>query len=376
MSEIDAVLASPRGRRACVEVAAVLDEDVRGALMTASSRPDDGDARSALTTALGAIDAASVGALSEQVVTECLSDAVSEARYWQEPDPEDVVLAHRDVTDALTPIAASLLTSDATSWWRSPVDLGGQRYVQWLDEYPTVPPQLVGSADRLARWRGETVKEEREAARERPTDPRLNISGTWWSTPPTDGLAHTSRARPWLGAMQLLLTEDAAGWGHARVWPLRPTGDVRVFEISGPEAWAALVEAYPLRLTASRRHDWWRTIGVDTEWLIPDWAAVANDYDAVHLTVVGYLTTPGTAIPVRGGASVLAGWNPDETYWLADVLEPAAEPVEWERRDTGRPHDEWMPVRPGFPRPSRPRAEHSVPLRGHWMPVRYRDSEP
>src|SRR5690606_6739018 len=99
------VLANPRGRRFCFEVAAVLDEDVRAALWTASSGPDDEDALASLTAALRASDAASVGALSEQVVTECLADAVCEARYWQEPDPEDVVLARQDVASALAPLA-------------------------------------------------------------------------------------------------------------------------------------------------------------------------------------------------------------------------------------------------------------------------------
>ena len=37
------------------------------------------------------------------------------------------------------------------------------------------------------------------------------------------------------------------------------------------------------------------------------------------------------ALDVEGGATVLAGWDPDATFWLADVLEPAGEPVAWER---------------------------------------------
>jgi len=41
----------------------------------------------------------------------------------------------------------------------------------------------------------------------------------------------------------------------------------------------------------SRRHDWWRVTGSAGAWMIPDWVAVAADYDAVHLTVGGYLTT-------------------------------------------------------------------------------------
>ncbi|HEY8454914.1 MAG TPA: hypothetical protein VIL34_04930 [Actinopolymorphaceae bacterium] len=374
MRDVNAVLAAPRGRRFCWEVASVSDEDITSVMFDASAQPDDERAISSLAAALRRVDPQSTGALPEQTVTECLADAVALAWYWREPHPEDVLLAHPEVVAALAPLAESLLASDATRWWDEPVDLADQRFVQWLGEYATSPPELSGSRARLERSRTEAVAAEQEASRKLPTDPRANISGVWWSTPPSDGLAHTSRARPWLGAMQLLLTEDDAGWEHARVWPLRPTRDVRVFEITGPDSWAALVEAYPLRLTASRRHDWWRTTSADTEWFIPDWAAVANDYDAVHLTMVGYLTTPGTAVPVNGGATVLAGWNPDETYWLSDVLEPAGEPVEWERRDTGRSHDEWRPVPPGSQRPTRSSTARA-PEDGR-MPSTYRDPQP
>ncbi|MEO7124431.1 MAG: hypothetical protein ABI400_15220 [Lacisediminihabitans sp.] len=58
---------------------------------------------------------------------------------------------------------------------------------------------------------------------------------------------------------------------------------------------------------------------------------MASDYDAVHLTVLGYLTTAGRALPVRDSHTVLAGWNPDETYWLTDVLAESGAPSEWRR---------------------------------------------
>jgi hypothetical protein len=31
---------------------------------------------------------------------------------------------------------------------------------------------------------------------------------------------------------------------------------------------------------------------------------------------------------------MLAGWHPDETYWLADVLEPAGAPARWVESDS------------------------------------------
>lgn len=71
--------------------------------------------------------------------------------------------------------------------------------------------------------------------------------------------------------------------------------------------------------------------------MIPDWAAAASDFGAVHLTVLGYLATAGRALPMRGSHTVLAGWNPDETYWLTDVLTQDGVPEDWCRdRRTSR----------------------------------------
>ncbi|WP_284251344.1 hypothetical protein [Litorihabitans aurantiacus] len=61
----------------------------------------------------------------------------------------------------------------------------------------------------------------------------------------------------------------------------------------------------------------------------------------MHVTVVGYLTTAGLAIEIGDGvATVLAGWSPDATAWLTDVL-PKSGPDEHWRRDSAmvRGHD-------------------------------------
>ena len=121
---------------------------------------------------------------------------------------------------------------------------------------------------------------------------------------------------------------------------MAPAG-ARVYEIDGADAWAALCRAYPLEVTEQKRHDWYRTTGRDGRWLLPDWAAVAVDHDAVHLTAAAYLTTAGTAVPVPvddGVASVIAGWNPDETYWLSDDARPEADGAVWVLDDEG-----WVP---------------------------------
>jgi hypothetical protein len=58
----------------------------------------------------------------------------------------------------------------------------------------------------------------------------------------------------------------------------------------------------------------------------------------VHLTIGGYLTAAGRALAVSGSAAtMLAGWDPDKTYWLADVLQVAGTPVRWLERDSEFP---------------------------------------
>ena len=60
-----------------------------------------------------------------------------------------------------------------------------------------------------------------------------------------------------------------------------------------------------------------------------DGAAFAADYDAIHLTVGGYLSTAGRAIQAGSAYTVLAGWDPDETWWLTDSPRRLGEPVTW-----------------------------------------------
>jgi hypothetical protein len=330
VDEVDAVLSGPRGRRFCAEIACG-DPDVGAALLRAAHSPGDEAARRRLLDALASSSAARSDVTEDRLLA-CLADAVAHARYWQEPDEEDVLLADPDVVRALRPTAAAAAASPTWRWWSSPLDVDNQAHVHWTGRYPTEPPRLTGAADDLQTWRRETVEDERRA-HGRPADPAAHHSGSWWSTPALQGLVTTSRALPGLGAAQLLLVEDDLGWSQARVQPLRPVHPPRVYEVTGPATWVELVKRYPLEVTFSRRHDWWRTARHSGRWFIPDWLAVAVDHDAVHLTVAAYLATPGRALSVEGGATLVAGWDPDSTYWLSDVLTAGGEPLTWQRRD-------------------------------------------
>jgi hypothetical protein len=331
VDEVEAVLVGPRGRRFCAELACANQHGLRRLYHEAAWSPSDEAGRQRLVDVLAGT---AVTDVDEHTLLTCLADAVAHARYWQPPDEEDVLLAGPDVVAALRPVARAVVESATWRWWTSPLAENAQAHVQWTGQYASDPPRITGAAESLQAWRRETLEAERRA-QERPADPAAPYSGEWWSTPAEGRVVATARARPDLGATQLMLVEDEMGWSQALVRPLRPVHTPRVYEVSGPQAWVDLVNRYPLEVTRSRRHDWWRTTGRAVRWFVPDWQAVAADHDAVHLSVAAYLSTPGRALEVEGGATVVAGWDPDATFWLADLLAPAGKPVAWERHDDG-----------------------------------------
>jgi len=177
--------------------------------------------------------------------------------------------------------------------------------------------QAYLAEDGIEQWRAESLENERQFLEYQIEDPDRHIGGEWWSIPFANGTTETTRARDGIGALGVFLEEDSSS-NEARVQPVRIYGAPRIYEITGPQDWANLVDTYPLPVPASRRSVWYDTTGEYRDWFIPDWVSVSADYDAVHLTMMAYLTTPGVAIPLsaNAGATVLAGWDPDATFWL------------------------------------------------------------
>ena len=257
-------------------------------------------------------------------VFDALGDAVAFAAYWQEPMDAD----ETDVPDEhLRRWAEVVVRGPGIDWWRAPVQLADQ----WQCELPDQPLK-VDPAEGLAQW----AADERAAVLAPDYRNRDDVSGTWWSAPVR--VPSTTRSLPARGPVGLWLTEDESGARRARCWPMQPTHEPRVFEVHGPDDWAQLARAHPFDVTDSRAPDWKRATGRVGKWVIPDWRAVAADYDAVHVSAWGWLTTAGRPVPVNGAASLLAGWSPDQTYWLADCLAPAGPPLDYERDEDGAWH--------------------------------------
>lgn len=347
----DALIAGPRGRRVLAELVGISGvpgwwASVHGSgPAPAPEHPDD--------LAPGIADRVSRFAdrfEDPDAVRAAIGVAVDTNMPWQEPDGDDRLLAAPAVTESLRPVAEALCAAPLGHELAGPLAVERQRHSRLTSESSgmgtTDPPALRGLDSWAQRWRAATVTSEESARQDLPTDPAYGASGEWWSTP----ISWTaSLEAPWrapvtsppipswgpdgVGSSELVWMEDHGGWNLANVQPLAPASTPRVYEVTGPSAWGDLVRRFPLEVTASRRHDWYRHTGRDGAWAIPDWLAVREEFDAVHVTVAGYLTTAGQAVEVGDGvATVLAGWSPDLTAWLTDVLEENGPCELWQRR--------------------------------------------
>lgn len=337
MNAHENLLRGPRGRRWCLNSVSDVDETVAtavfwlsherdphpGTLLRFGDDPADAREDPSFTDSevAAAIEAADVTAVTPAIARAALASSVDLARYWQEPDGSDVVAA-------LPAVRRSLSTVARRSIELMPELTASAAVRQWTVQWCTAPesgPIERNAAEVLERWTKDQHEDERRSARERPTDPHANWSGTWWSVPQQ---LLSSRGTP-LAALDMV--EDSMGWTVATVIPIAGRGEV--LEIRTPEDWGMLCREYPMEVTASRRHDWFRVTGRDGRWLIPDWERVAQRWDAVHLTTLGYLSAATTLIPIdEEYASVIAGWGPDSTIWLTDSAREAHGPREqWER---------------------------------------------
>lgn len=356
-STADRMLQGPRFRSLCMAVVAELDPDLELLTMSVSGVVGVSVARLETFRApqdlvmdfvdrVSAVEVSAVADWSDPLrLVSGLKAAVDSAMPWQPPWVEDAITGTPAIRDALRPTAEAILASPAAAWWGTDV----QRDAQWVTR-----PVRKGRAGVVATPRpaSETLRlwhqnQEKEEARSRDHVPiNQAVSGSWWSTPHNFGeaaddwalLPSSTRRVGGLGALELELVEDSFGDQEALLQHLQPSPEVRVLEVHSSEDWATLVSQYPLSARWARRRVWWESTGREEHWLLPDFAAVAADYDAIHVSVHGYLSTAGRAIELERGATVLAGWSPDATYWLTDAFVLSSNIEKWIQHEPDEIH--------------------------------------
>ncbi len=259
-----------------------------------------------------------------------LAEVAEGACYWggfpAGADPlDDPVLR-----PAIRAMAARLARAEGCGWWWSDIDRSAQEFVQWAARDEPAPV-LGQAADTLRNVGLEDDEREKRMNKYLRRSAGKDPHGEWWTHPFPGAISITRRVGR-LGPLLLAGQEDGFGETEAVVWPLAVSDAARIFEVDSSRAWQELVSGYPRPATASYRHTWAWT-GWNGDWLAPRWSAVARDWDGVHLTIAGYLSTAGCPLPVGTARTMLAGWNPDQTYWLTDVLTHAGQAQAWHNID-------------------------------------------
>jgi hypothetical protein len=294
------VLAAPAG----VSLVQALEIEHRADVRWFDSAPDADVA--AVRAATDSVGAMSWGDLVRQVVAaaECF------AGPWSRDAPTHLARAFR-LSQARSPIAGALAerfdaalhascARDAQQWWESAGDEGG------------IGPRF--GDHRQVYCCGE-----------------FSWQGIWTvSDPPSE--AHDDLVDVW----ELF---D----GPISRWLLPIDRGARVFDVHAPADWAHLVATFP-RMTDGT-HSGWELPGPnqhladihdvevasagsaarhDVHVAMPDWPSVAVEWDGVHLSWAGMLTSEGkvTPVPELGSdvVTMLRYWGSERTLWLRDVF--------------------------------------------------------
>ncbi len=303
------LLAAPAG----VALVAALETEHRDDVHWWDSPPDSRLA--AVCAASEAVAAMSFGDLIQRAV----GAAERIGGPWMSDAPDQLARAFRwaparaAIADAIsTRFAAQLCAGfdpDAQQWWASAYDLSRVRpmFGDHRDVY------CCGEFTSQGMW---TVSDP-------PPEVHVDLIGVWelWPEP-------ISR------------------------WRLPIVANARVRELHSPDDWVHLVAMYPY--IHNRAHSGWELPGLNQHLAeirdveiaslgsaarhgvriaMPDWPSIAADYDGIHLSWAGMLTSEGHVVPVPDlgpdVVTMLRYWRSERTLWLNDVFgapEPLAAP--------------------------------------------------
>lgn len=269
-------------------------------------------------------------AATPAVSLRAVADAVSETSIWQPLYPrvaEFILSRGRRLRD----LARAILESPASGWWFAPIDRDAQT---WAAPYraPAAAPMPI-----------------------KFNTPNCSENGLYTST-----LLDGTTAM--LSALDSGMASDLMISYPVRSWRLRATNTARVYEIRGPLDWHRLCARYPAQglLDASDEPDViqnenvYPLLRVEGEaryataidrLLAPDWAAVAADWDGVHMTFGGLLTCDKARVASAAGWSMNRFWDLEQTLWLKWAFGEPQRLPDHERAahlpvDLGFPHSE------------------------------------
>ncbi len=234
------------------------------------------------------------------------STAFDELNPWSGSDDRPAARRARalELVKPLRPFVDTVINDSRNAWWSAPGSRSRQLH---LTDDDRVDPMRVGTpTGPVTGWEIYAQKPEHrvETSTELPVAPgETVISGAH------AGLAYGPG--DWFPDYPVKQTR------------LRVSDDARVYEINRPEDWHGLVMRYgdpdSYRGASEQLLD---AAGVD-HGLAPTWSAVAADWDGVHLTLAGMLTSIYVPVGAAGTTTTLWAWEFERTLWLKPVFTAA-----------------------------------------------------
>lgn len=235
------------------------------------------------------------------------TDAMNLISRWDPTSPARLERLAID-TPARRPIAEWIMGAAELAWWWAPLDRGSQLWSSHAGSDSLEPGLDRAGAGPMSHF-------ERYAHKPHPA--------ILTSTAKATGISSLIIASAFGDNDLQSHPHDAIRRGHYRVRP-----SARVYEITGPAAWAALARRYPA-IDPGGHH---RPVAPDGSLgpgeppeIVPNWPAVARDWDGVHVSVGGMLLATDVWVAEAAGSSRFWGWDCEGTYWLRwsfDRFEP------------------------------------------------------
>ena len=260
-----------------------------------------------------------VDAVRPDISFQAACIAVMELNIWS-PDFTELMKYALMNGRRFRDLARDILEQPDVRWWFAPIDREAQMWIESRDEPP--------SSGELAQ---------------------PNVQMTYWEQRTNKSEAAMYTCTSFEGKSSFLAVMDMSEVHGPvndlamylefplRQWRLRVSESARVYEINGAADWHRLCADYPAQSARDAsdpedadREGWdvyplkqlsgdidARDISTDmARWLTPNWAAVAEDWDGVHLTLGGLLTAEQVRVASASGWSMLRFWDIEQTMWL------------------------------------------------------------
>ena len=217
-----------------------------------------------------------------------------------------------DAAKDFTDLALEVVSNPLFAWWYEPLDLDNQIWTSpemshGTDGSPFEPKPFVPQS-----WRKPAPPNE-------DGDP---VSDTYLQETSTLRGGTTSQVT----AFAIYAADHICAFPLA-AWHVRFQQDVRVYEINHPSDWHALCLEFPHRAPDGR--------------LVPNWQAVSDHWDGVHITLGGALSCEQARYESDGEWSKMLFWHTELTRWLNRIAVTGERIPDFQRE----PHDLEMQLR-------------------------------